>query len=743
MKKLLLLAVLVLSVQISTAQETDRNSLKNIQEDYQLHTRPATDPIVLDGELNEESWKNAAVASDFWMNYPQDDVKATRQTEVKVTYDDKFLYIGAVCYDTSDYVVQTLKRDSRFFDSDGFAVVIDPVNEKTNGFFFGVSPMNVQSEDLINSSAFSNMNFSWDNKWFSEVKRFPDYWVVEIAIPFKTLRFKSDITKWGINFIRNDLKRNEYDTWTRIPINFELYDLGYTGSLMWETSPERVKTNISLIPYISGSAIQDNLEDKNDADFDAGFDAKVAVTSSMNLDLTVNPDFSQVEVDRQQTNLTRFNLFFPERRTFFLENADLFTSFGTPPARPFFSRRIGLDAGGLPLPILFGARLSGNVNQNLRVGLMNVQTKATDTQAAENTSTLAFNQRVLSRSLVKGYATNRQAFIDGEGVNKNDFGRNAGLELNYMNKKGSLNTWVGYHISDKPGVSKNSDFLNLGLGYSGRNFSVFTDYIRMGTNYYADLGFIQRIENYDAVKDTVFRLGFDHIFNSVNYTIRPKENNFINAHTIGSRLWLDFNPDGSFNERKSHLFYNIMFRNTSRFNVNLQDQDVRLLYFTEFFRKEGALPLPPDAYRFQRYNLEYQSDARKTFAYAATVSRGEFYNGTLQQYVLELTYRRQPWGNFTLGYEQNELELPEKYGETSLKLISQRSEINFSNNLFWTTFFQYNTQRNNFNVNSRLQWRYKPMSDLYLVYTDNYFTDPFMNSKSRAIVFKLNYWLTI
>ena len=743
MKKLLLLAVFVLSVQISAAQKTEKNSLNKIQEDYQLHTRPASGTIVLDGELDEESWKNAEVASDFWMNYPQDDVKATRQTEVKVTYDDKFLYIGAVCYDTSYYVVQTLKRDSRFFDSDGFAVVIDPVNEKTNGFFFGVSPLNVQSEDLINTSAFSNMNFSWDNKWISEVKRFPDYWVVEIAIPFKPLRYKSDITKWGINFIRNDLKRNEYDTWTRIPINFELYDLGYTGSLVWETSPERVKTNISLIPYISGSAVQDNLEKENDADFDAGFDAKVAVTSSMNLDLTVNPDFSQVEVDRQQTNLTRFNLFFPERRTFFLENADLFTSFGTPPARPFFSRRIGLDADGLPLPILFGARLSGNLNQNLRLGLMNIQTKATDTQAAENTSTLAFNQRVLSRSLVKGYATNRQAFIEGEGVNKNDYGRNAGLELNYMNKKGSLNTWVGYHISEKPGVRKNNDFRNLGLGYNGRNFSVFTDYIRMGTNYYADLGFIQRIENYDAVKDTVLRLGFDHIFNSVNYTIRPKENNFINAHTIGSRMWLDFTPDGNFNERKNHLFYNIMFRNTSRFNLSLQDHDVRLLFSTKFVGDAEALALPPDAYRFQRYNLEYQSDARKAFAYAATLSRGEFYNGTLQQYVIELTYRRQPWGNFTLGYEQNELEFPEKYGETSLKLISQRSEINFSNNLFWTTFFQYNTQRNNFNVNSRLQWRYKPMSDLYLVYTDNYFTDPFMRSKSRAIVFKLSYWLTI
>jgi hypothetical protein len=741
MKRLLVFTFIILSIQISKAQTTSPGR-SNIQEKHQLHTRPTTVPITLDGELSEESWQAADVATDFWMKFPRDDEKAERQTEVRVTYDDKYLYIGAVCYDTSHYVVQTLKRDSRYFDSDGFAVVIDPVNEQTNGFFFGVSPMNVQSEDLINTSAFSNMNFSWDNKWFSEVKRYPDYWIVEMAIPFKTLRFKSGITNWGINFIRNDLKKNEYHTWTNVPINFNLYDLGYTGNLLWETNPERVKTNISLIPFVSSAAVQDNLQEEPDTQgsVDAGFDAKVAVTSSMNLDLTVNPDFSQVEVDRQQTNLTRFSLFFPERRTFFLENADLFTSFGTPPARPFFSRRIGLDRSGLPIPILFGARLSGNINENLRMGLMNVQTRATDHQAAENVSTFAFNQRVLSRSLVKGYATNRQGFTEGEGVDKNNYGRNAGLELNYMNQKGSWNTWLGYHLSDKPGVSDQNAYLNLGLGYYGRNLSIFTDYIRMGTNYYADLGFIERIENYDAVMDTVVRLGFDHYFNMINYTIRPKESKSINAHNLSVRTWLDFNPDASLNERKNQLQYAIMFRNTSRLSLQLQDQDVRLLFSTRF---TDAKPLPPAAYRFQQFNIEYQSDARKAFAYAANMSQGEFYNGSIQRYVLELTYRRQPWGNFSLALEQNEIDFPEEYGSGSISLISQRSEINFSNSLFWTTFLQYYTQGNNFNINSRLQWRYKPMSDLYLVYTDNYFTDPFMKSKTRAIVFKLNYWLTI
>lgn len=713
-----------------------------IQERYTMQISAAKDPITLDGELTEESWKNADAATDFWMKFPRDDVKAERQTEVRMTYDDRYVYIGAINYDTSYYVVQTLKRDSRYFDSDGFAVVLDPVNEQTNGFLFGVSPMNVQAEDLISTSTFSNLNFSWDNKWFSAVKRYEDRWVVEIAIPYKTLRFKSDISQWGVNFIRNDLKKNQYSTWTNVPINFSPFDLGYTGSLVWDNSPERVKTNISLIPFITGAVEENNVLENGDrnASLDGGFDAKVAVTSSMNLDLTVNPDFSQIEVDRQQTNLTRFSLFFPERRTFFLENADLFSDFGTPPVRPFFSRRIGLDRSGQPIPILFGARLSGNLNENLRMGLMNVQTRASETQAAENFSTFAFNQRVLARSLIKGYATNRQGFIEGEGINKNDYGRNAGLEFNYRNQKGSWNTWVGYHLSDKPGISENNDFRNFGIVYNGRNFSVFTDYIGLGTNYYADMGFIRRIENYDALRDTVVRLGFEHLYNSISYTIRPKENKTINAHNLNFITVLDYNPDFSFNERSNTLQYAIMFRNTSSARVQLEDQDVRLLFHTRF--TEGK-PLPPDAYRFQQFGVEYQSDARKALAYAASIRAGEFYNGTLQRYVLELTYRRQPWGNFSFGLEQNELDFSDGYGRGSIRLISQRSEINFSNSLFWTTFFQYYTQGNNFNINSRLQWRYKPMSDLYLVYTDNYFTDPFMKSKSRAIVFKLNYWLTI
>jgi hypothetical protein len=720
-----------------SAQQTEAD----LRQVYQLRIRKSSTPVRIDGQLREAAWKEADVATDFWLKFPRDDVKADRTTEVRMTYDDRFLYLSAVCFDTSHYIVQTLKRDSRFFEGDGFGVVLDPVNRRTNGFLFGVSPMNAQSEDLISPTLFGELNFSWDNKWFSAVSRHEDRWVVEMAIPFKTLRFDAGNDTWGINFFRNDLKRNEIHSWTKMPVNFEPQDIGYTGALTWDRPPPKPGTNISLIPYLSGSLHRDNeVEQPSDqTDLDGGFDAKVALTSSLNLDLTVNPDFSQIDVDEQQTNLTRFSLRFPEKRPFFLENSDLFADFGTPPARPIFTRAIGLDQDALPIPILYGARLSGNIGNNSRIGLLNLQTRAIEGNDAQNYSIVTFNQSVLKRSLIKGYVTNRQAFVKGKGFDGNNYGRNAGIELNYRNLSGTWNPWVAIHLSDKSGIGS-STFRNGGVRYSGRNLTYFIDYIGIGTDYYADMGFIPRLDNYDAARDTTIRLGFEHVFTNLGYAIRPSGNSKINAHDFSVDTRVIFNPDWTLNERNSSIEYTALFRNTSEINVTIENNDNRLLYATQF---TDGKPLPPATYKYSQATLGYKSDARRSFAFEAEVQFGEFYNGNLNRYLAGVTYRFQPWGNFSLAFEQNDIRLPEPYMNGHLLLISQRTEINFSNKMFWTTFLQYNTQANNFNINSRIQWRYQPMSDFFLVYTDNYFDDPFFENKNRAVVFKLNYWFTL
>ncbi len=495
---------------------------------YIYQHKETADPITVDGILSEEIWSQLPVAGGFWMSYPVDDrrVEEAIRTEVMVTYDKQFLYIGAVCYGSDDYVIKTLKRDAEFWDGDGFGVVIDPVNEKTNGFTFGVSPAGVQTEYLVTGQTGRRtdpepgrtrrgINMAWDNRWFCEVTNHADRWIVEIAIPFKTLRFDKAKHQWGINFFRRDARSNSIHTWAPVPIEFNEDDLGYTGVLSWSTPPEKASRNLALIPYVRTAAAKDyEAETETDYDFQAGLDAKVPISSSLNLDLTVNPDFSQVEVDEQVINLTLFDIRLPEKRVFFLENSDIFEDFGIPPMKPFFSRRIGLDDDGNPIPILYGARLSGNINQNLRIGVMNLQTRESDPFLPQNYTVAAFHQQVLERSVIKGYFHNRDA-LKSENP---DYNRNMGLEFQYRSVDGRFQTFAGYSKSFSPGLKKKDYFYNTGIGYDNRNLSIYTNLAGLGKNYRADLGYIRGQEYYDAERDTSVFIGFNHWYTRFSYT---------------------------------------------------------------------------------------------------------------------------------------------------------------------------------------------------------------------------------
>ncbi len=741
MKSIAIIFACIFFVVHSSAQQINN---ANYQQDYQLRIAKATDAIKIDGELNEATWQHAHTINNFWQKQPVDTGRAQRQTEIKATYDASFIYFGVTCYDTSYYVIQTLKRDVDPGGSDGIGIVIDPVNGRTNGFLFTVSPYNVQAEDLLTAGGGGGeISFSWDNKWFSQTTRHKDKWIVEVAIPFKTLRYEAGKTIWGINFIRSDRKNNEYSTWTKVPINLQFYDFGYTGALIWDAPPPPPGRNISFIPYITG-AVTANPEDgeKTDGELNQGFDAKIALSSNLNLDLTVNPDFSQVEVDKQVTNLTRFNIFFPERRTFFIENADLFTTYGFPGTNPFYSRTIGLDKDGNRIPIYAGLRLTGNLDEKTRIGIMNMQTGKKGDFAAQNYSAISISRRVLKRSIIKAYYFGREAFMSEQKKKNNPldrYGRNAGFELGYTSNKGDLQTWYGFHKSWKYGIQDNDHFIYGGGGYFGRKLSGFINVSGVGTNYYADMGFTQRIENYDAALDTTIRLGYKELFTSIGYTMFPKQGR-LNSHKISLNNVVYLNPDGTFNERISEIIYDFNFKNTGSVRISANNQEVHLLYPTSFTDYD---PLPKGTYHYGNYSIKYQSDQRTKFIFNGGIRRGSFYNGTIHQYTAGFKYRAQPWGNFGIEFEQNDLRFPSPYGKAILFLIAPRIEINFSNSLFWTTFIQYNTQEDNININSRFQWRFKPMSDLFVVYTDNYFSDPFLKNRNRALVFKLNYWLNL
>ena len=720
-----------------------QNSL-DFQEKFKLNISKASSKIKIDGLLEEETWKTAGETSDFWNKWPNDVGRPVRQTYVKMSYDDQFLYIGIKAIDTNYYVVQSLKRDQGFFMSDAVTIAIDPVNQRTNGFLFSITPYNVQSEDLVSSGLSGDMlSFSWDNKWISATTRHPNYWIAEIAIPFKTLRFKEGKTKWGINFLRTDVKNNEFSSWTKMPTNFPFYDFGYAGSLNWNTPPPAPGTNISTIPYVSSFQSSDKEANTPWAGkLNGGFDSKIALTSSLNLDLTVNPDFSQVEADEQVTNLTRFNIFFPEKRTFFLENDDLFSNFGIPPIRPFYSRTIGLDKNGNKIPIAAGVRISGNISKKTRIGLMNMQTLAKNDAAAQNYTAITFNEQVQARSSIKGYFLNRQGLEDKDHRFANPldrFGRNTGIEYNFSDNSGKWNAWTGHHLSFKDGINTPGYYTNTGGGYFSKKWNFIVDLTQITDKYYADMGFVSRIDNYDALLGTLTRIGYKQVYNQIEHTFYPNKGK-ITQVKLGIDNIIFFNPNLSFNESIHDLTLEFLFKNTSNLMLGSSFNANNLVFNTSFTDK---LPIPPGKYRAGTFSITYGSDIKKKISYTVLLRGGNFFNGTILQYELITKYRVQPWGNFGFSFQQARLAFPEKYGSSNLFLIAPRVEINFSNNLSWSTFLQYNNQRNNFNINSKIQWRYKPMSDIFLVYSDNYFTDPTMKNKNRALVFKMNYWLNL
>lgn len=736
------------------------DSGKDRQQEYQLPITKTSEKIKLDGKLEEAIWQNSAVASDFWYSFPIDDKRAELATQIKVTYDDNFLYVAAVMTDPNGAIIQTLKRDVNFWSGDNIVVVLDPVNQKSNGFMFGVNPYGVQMEGLLTGNTGSRgsrpgsgaMNDRWDNKWYSKTTIGTDNWVAEMAIPFKSLRYDETKTTWGINFIRTEASDNSFHTWSQVPVQFRSVDLNYTGALIWDKAPKKAKGNVAIIPYISGSSFKDFEETPTakDNSFNVGVDAKIAITSSLNLDVTVNPDFSQVEVDEQVTNLTRFSIRLPERRLFFLENTDIFEDFGNSSARPFFSRKIGLDDNGNTIPILYGLRLTGNATKTLRIGLLNMQTKQTTDFVGQNYTAAAFHQQVFGRSVIKGFLTNRQAYENSE-FSSTDYGRNAGLEFNYISDNNKWQSWAGYNHSYKEGITDKNYYFKGGVRYRDRNWSGLVNYYEVQDQYFADMGFLNRLNHYDAVQDTTHRIGFGSLFSDLNYTLYPKKRGKILSQRFSVfNWWVTKANDGDFLERTNAVSYRLSFAGRSSFFVRYSNNAIDLQFPFSF---TGAEPLPAEKYVTNNFQVQYRSDSRKAFSYEAELRYGGFYSGTRTGIELEGNYRVQPWGNFGFKFAYNDLQFGGVFGETQLFSFSPKIEINFSNNLFWTTFLQYNTQAENFNINSRLQWRFAPMSDIFLVYTDNYIvenddlSDSFriqnFGPKNRALVFKVNYWFSL
>lgn len=728
----------------------------------ELPIRKAQGLITLDGKLDEPDWQHAAVAKDFYLNFPVDTAFAPFQTEARLTFDDHNFYLSFVCYDdqTPD-IVQSLRRDFDYDNNDNVGFTLGPYNDRINGFFFVITPRGVQMEGTVSGGGASGDNFSatWDNKWYSHVEKYEDRWIAEIAIPFKSFRFKSNLKEWNINFIRWDRKRNLSSTWVAVPIQFDSGSFGYSGQLVWEDPSPAATTNISIIPYVAGLSSVDRQVSprKRTSDLNAGFDAKIGVTPSLNLDLTVNPDFSQVEVDQQVINLTRFEFRFPERRQFFLENSDLFDQAGYPSARPFFSRRVGLTRDTSDniqqVPILYGARLSGSINKEWRVSALNMLTQEKEELGLPNqlytVATVQRNfwkQSNISVTYVEKQSLGVSRFDSLKYFNEelwqpkvnnndttwvlNDYNRVLTTDLELLS---SDNRWYGsfyYSASFDPHLEgKNQSGFGF-INYRSRNFQAMYGEAFIQENYNAEAGFVPTRGVYP---------GFQNSFTNIEGIFYPDSKHIVR---MGPSLNAEISriPGGSVTDKSLSLGYGFNFRNTSEleFSYFLTYQKLTNT-FNPIDGEKYTSFLEGEDYTWAGVGIGYRSDQRKIFNFSTGINYGGFYNGNLLNVNGSLNYRYQPIGSVAIRYDYNAIDLPDNYGKEKLFLIGPRIDLTFTDKIFLTTFIQYNNLADNINLNARFQWRYKPASDFFVVYTENYLPQH-LASKNRALVFKLTYW---
>jgi Domain of unknown function (DUF5916)/Carbohydrate family 9 binding domain-like len=696
-------------------------------EAYQYHIFEATSAVKIDGIENDAAWTKTEVAKDFFMMTPMDTSFAHNKTEVRLCYDRENLYIIATNYKAKkgSLVVESLKRDFNFGANDNFFVVLDTFEDLTNGFSFGASAAGAIWDGQQSDGGQINLN--WDNKWTMATKNYDDRWVWEAAIPFKSIRYRPEQLRWGFNCSRLDITTNEKSAWAPIPRQFQSANLGLAGVLVWDKPLPPAGKNISIIPFALTN-LSKNFE-KNTAlvkNADIGGDVKIALNSSLNLDLTVNPDFSQVEVDVQQTNLDRFELFFPERRQFFLENADLFANFGFQSLRPFFSRRIGLG-----VPIVYGARLSGKLDRNWRIGILDTQTQKQDNAPAQNFAVVALQRKVLARSNVGILMVNKQSldYNDVRNMGYSAYNRNIGAEFNLAS---SNNVWTGKTVilkSFSPNISGSDVAFANSLNYNTQRFSAQWRYEYVGANYNAEVGYVPN----------AIRKGYQTMVPILSYLF------FVNSKTlishgplIQSTIYL--NNTGKLTDNEIFTGYIFNFRSRATAVAWAAYSYVNLFADTDPTNSGKPKLLKNTEHRWNAWGTELQGSPRNKITYTFSSRYGGYYaDGTRLNLRATVGYRFQPYlaTKFTVDY--NRINMPAPYNEIKLWLVGPRIDFTFTNNLFWTTFFQYNSQAKNMNLNTRLQWRYKPASDLFIVYTDNYLPEN-LTLKNRALVLKLTYW---
>ena len=686
--------------------------------------------ITVDGKFDEEVWSQLEENTGFYNYLPTDVGLAKNQTVVKLFHNGEYLFVSATYHDSTPKTqVSTLKRDVSIAFSDAFVMILDTQNQQQNGYFFAVNSLGNQTDGLVGRNNENyNLSFSWNAIWQSKAVLNGSKKQYELVIPLKALNYNVNNSIFGVQFYVRDIKNNSWTILKNVKRNYANLDLRFTEKFTVENLPRISASRFTVTPSITTNYVKEIDSNSDKTTFTPSLDVQYNLTSSLKLDATINPDFSQIDVDQQVTNLTRFAVNFPERRNFFLENSDLFSNLGVPGVNPFYSRRIGAGS-----PIKFGVKLSGNLSAKTRIGLLNVQTGKEGDVQPQNFGVVVAEQQLSKNFTTTGYLVNRQ---ETKGVSlQEDFNRVAGINVNF---KSANNKWIGLANvgqSFTDGLSGDNGFYNIGVWYNKRGLAWNASVKKVEENYITDVGFTPRLYNFDAINNHVVREGYTQAAAGVEYERFYEKSKKINAiRYINYRNNTYFDVTGKLTQASHFLNSAIFFKDLSAIYYVFTYDTVDLKY--GFAPLANGNSLLPGNYQFGLLKLGYNSANNQRFRYRVNVQKGNYYHGTRAAAGVYINYQLLPFANFEVSYDVNAIDLNE-LGKETFHLTRFTGEVFFNNRLNWTSYVQYNTQQDNFNVNSRLQWEYKPLSYVYLVVSDNFSQN--FRRKNWGIALKINY----
>jgi hypothetical protein len=715
------------------------------------------DAPVIDGKVDDAAWERAEPASGFVQQQPDEGKPATERTEVRVLYDQRALYIAVVCFDKEpDKIVVTQgRRDADLTNTDSVQIILDTFDDDQNAFLFGTTPLGIEHDGQIaaegNSGgtqvvgglttgfgaggaqrgALLGFNKNWDGDWRVRSQRTERGWEAELEIPLKTLRYNGGSDRrWGFNVMRNIRRKNEQDFLAPVPRAYNIYRVSMAGELVGLELPKR--KDLRAIPFALAGFGQDNTRtsDRTDALKDVGLDVKWGITPKLTADFTVNTDFAQVEADEEQVNLSRFDLFFPEKRPFFLENAAVF-QFGQPQQVDlFFSRRIGLSRAGELIDIVGGGRMSGKVGRT-NIGFMDMQTEAEhDARTGRliapgnNFGVLRVQREFARRSNFGAIFVNRQA--TGEFAVDNDANRAYGADLNLA---AGRNTRVFAFLarSDTPGTLGSDQAGRLYTDFRSNVWEIRGGYTQVGERFNAEAGFVPRV-------------GYrkPEIFVQFGPEPRSERLRWIRKFTPHVRMEEFYGFDGKEQSRFWHFHvFEVQQQNGGRFGIQVNDNaDRPVRPFRIYAGRDGkVVTIPPGLYTWWEWAPSLATDPSAPVWVSTMYTRGNFYDGSRVQYNVDFGVQSKGRVQAGIGYIRNDVDLP--HGDFVTDLVRVKATYSFTPRISLQALVQYNSQTAQTSSNIRFSWFARSGTGFFLVYNDE--RDSFgdgQRSLGRALIVK-------